>query len=627
MRHLDHLVRAAGALSLALLVGWASAPQPALAAAPADSLRKAAAASGDIGRRFALVIGNASYESIPSLRNPVNDSRAICESLRALQFQTDCRHDIADRRTLREAVRELRKKLRPEDVALFYFAGHGIEVDGENFLVPTKATMPDRSYVEDEALRLSYVFEELRESKVRLSIVMLDACRDNPFGKTRSLGTKGGLSAPSTVPAGSIIIFPTAPGQVAYDGSGNNGLFTSHLLKHLNTPGVTVEEMFKRVIDGVRADSSRRGQEQVPWMNLSFTGEFCFVGCGTRVSADQYMALIQEKQQIEKLSTDLQGQLAERRNEVAEFRRRMSEMETRLLRQQSDRTLNADQQRALASERAEHTASVARLRDQEAELARLNTELERVRQVQGELLRKEKDLTVAHQRIGELERQLQLSEDRRITLASSEIEKLRREHQALLAQRQNEGPLRQELTDARARLERLQTTMATVERQQRELEAYRERIARLESDSQSKDQTLAAMRADLATRESELNTVRDRLSALQSQLVARSQDRKISESVMTGLRQERDALVESSRLLAERERELTAVREQLRKLESTRSGSTPQEVVDLRERLARYDRQQSELNTYKSRLADAEKRLTDAAAAAVRGAAFVAPSM
>lgn len=615
----------AGALGAGVLSGWIAGIERAQAAV-ADGLAKAAAA-GDIGRRYALVVGNAAYETIPPLRNPVNDSRAICESLRALQFQTDCRHDIGDRRTLREAVRDLRKKLKPEDVALFYFAGHGVEVDGENYLVPTKAVMPDRSYVEDEALRMGYVFEELREAKVRLSIVMLDACRDNPFGKTRALGTKGGLSAPSSVPAGSIIIFPTAPGQVAHDGAGSNGLFTSHLLKHLKTPGVTIEEMFKRVIDGVRVESGRRGQEQVPWMNLSFTGEFCFVGCGTRVSADQYMAVIKEKEQIEKLSSDLQGQLAERRTEVAEFRRRMSDMETRLLRQQSDRTLTSDQQRALAAERAEHTASVARLREQEAELARLNGELERVRTQQDELLRKEKDLTVAHNRIGELERQLQLSEERRITLATSEVEKLRQERQALLAQRQNEGQLRQELTDARARLERLQTTMATVERQQRELDSYRERVARLESDSQTKDQTLAAMRTDLVARENELNAVRERLATLQDQLQARSRDRKISDSVMSGLRQENDALVQSSRLLAERERELSAVRDQLRRLEQARTSGTAPEVDELKTRLARYDRQQSELNSYKNKLAEAEKRLTDAAAAAVKGAAFVAPSM
>lgn len=619
---LERFVRQIAGAGAALLL----TALPLLPAAAATAPAAKPDAGQEIGRRHALVIGNAAYKNISPLKNPVNDSQAICESLKALRFDTICRRDVPDRRSLREAVREMTKKLRPEDVALFYFAGHGVEIDGENYLVPTTADVPARSYVEDEALRLGFVFDELREAKVRLSIIILDACRDNPFGKVRSANS-GGLSAPAAVPAGSIIIFPTAPGRVAYDGAGRNGLFTTHLLRHLSSPGITIEEMFKRVIDGVRFDSSRQGQEQVPWMNLSFTGEFCFVGCGTRVSTEQFLALVNEKQQVERMTSELQSQLAERQNEVSEFRRRMSEMEVRLARQQQDSSLSRPQQQALQAQQQEHASQTIRLREQEAELARLNGELEALKRDQVEVQRREAQVIAANQRIDELERQLTQQDERRVKLGNSEIDRLRQERASLLKQREADEALRQELQEARSRLERMQSALATVDRQQRELEAYRVRIARLESDSQNKDKALAAMRNDLVVREQELGAVRERLTQLQDQLRARTQDSKISETVLGKLRQERDALVESSRLLAERDRELNALRQQLVKLESNQAEPARGAVDDLRARLSRYDQQQAELNSYKSRLADAEKRLKDAAANAVRDAAFVAPAL
>ncbi len=417
----------------------------------------------EFGRRHALVIGNAAYKSFPTLRNPVNDSDAVCQSLRALRFEAECRHNLADRRKLLDAVREFADRLQPQDVALFYFAGHGIEIGGENFLVPTAADIQDRSTLEAQAFRLGVVFEVLRESRARLSIFILDACRENPFDKVRSL-TTGGLAAPATMPAGSIIIFPTAPGGLAYDGRGKHGLFTSQLLRHVSSPDLTIEEMFKQVIEGVRRESSLRyGQEQVPWINLSFSDEFCFAGCATRVNKGEYQALMQDKQQVQRLSVDLRE--------------------------------------------------------------------------------------------------------------------------------------------------------------------YKSRVAGLESVSRDREVLLLTMRGDLESREKELSAVRERLATLQDQLRSRSQGGKLSEAAIASLRQEGDALVESSRLLGDRDRELQAVREQLGKLDRALTPGSRDDVDELRARLAQYDQQQAELSNYKARLAEAEKRLRDAAAAAVKDAAFVAPAL
>lgn len=567
----------------------------------------------DTSRRYALIIGNADYKYITPLKNPANDADSLCKALRNLRFETDCRQNIPDRRSLREAVRDFSKRLRPDDVALFYFAGHGIEMEGENYLVPTAADIQARSYLEDEALRLGFVFDELRESRVRLSIVILDACRDNPFGKVRS-ASAGGLGIPAAQPAGSIIIFPTAPGKVAFDGSGGNGLFTTHLLRNVTEGGVTIEQMFKKVIEGVRRESARYGKEQIPWMNLSFTGEFCFDSCGLRAEEFQRMA------------ADFQGQLAERQFELIAIRQRMKEMEARLSQQSQDVTLSGAQQTALARELQEHASKTQKLREQEGELARLTSELSAARREQVDLLQREAALNSAKQRIEDLERQLDMQE-RGFRGAAPEIERLRRERDALMRERETESKLHQQLAEARSRLQRLQSALATVERQQQELDQYKNQILRLEAESRGKDSTLAAVRAELGARERDLHAVRAQLTALQEQYLDKERESKMSAPTLARLARERDALVDSSKLIAERDRELKAVRDQLRVLESSTAKIVTSDVEEIRGRLAQYDRQQHELNSYKRRLAEAEQQLKDAAAAAVKGAAFVPPAL
>jgi len=211
------------------------------------------------GNRHALVVGNAAYKSAPVLENSVNDSREICNSLKKLGFQATCASDIKTKGAFKELVSKFVSGVKKGDVILFYFAGHGVEMDGENYLVPTLAEFRSRSYFEDEALRVNYILEELAATGSRLSVVILDACRDNPFGAKSRSAMGRGLAVPTRAPAGSIIIFPTSPGKVALDsGSGSqNGLFTKYLLTNINTPGLEVENMFKRVIEGVKSESEK----------------------------------------------------------------------------------------------------------------------------------------------------------------------------------------------------------------------------------------------------------------------------------------------------------------------------------------------------------------------------------
>jgi uncharacterized caspase-like protein/Tfp pilus assembly protein PilF len=221
--------------------------------------------------RQALVIGNSRYAHIP-LDNPANDAQAMAKALQRAGFQVDLKLD-ADQRQMEAAIRSFGDRLRGDTVGLFYFAGHGVQVKGRNYLLPVGSRVEREDEVPFKAVDAQQVLDKMESAKNRINIVVLDACRDNPFAKaSRSAAGNGGLSQ-MDAPSGSLIAFATAPGSVASDGKGANGLYTQHLLTNLERPGLPVEQVFKRTRLGVRLDS--RGQ-QVPWENTSLEGDFYF---------------------------------------------------------------------------------------------------------------------------------------------------------------------------------------------------------------------------------------------------------------------------------------------------------------------------------------------------------------
>ena len=220
--------------------------------------------------RLALVIGNSRYDKIP-LTNPANDATAMAQALKRAGFEVDLKLD-ADQRQMDAAIRTFGDRLRPDSVGLFYFAGHGVQVKGRNFLLPVGSRVEREDEVPFKSIDAQQVLDKMGAAKNRLNVVILDACRDNPFaGTSRSTGG-GGLSQ-MDAPSGSLLAFATAPGSVASDGKGANGLYTQHLLTNIERPGLPVEQVFKRTRLGVRLDS--RGQ-QVPWENTSLEGDFFF---------------------------------------------------------------------------------------------------------------------------------------------------------------------------------------------------------------------------------------------------------------------------------------------------------------------------------------------------------------
>jgi len=220
--------------------------------------------------RLALVIGNGKYESSP-LKNPPNDAADMAAILNKMGFQVI--HKVnADQRTMKRAILEFGKRLRKKGgIGLFYFAGHGMQVDGRNYLIPVNAMIETESDVQFESVDAGRVLGKMKDAGNHLNIVILDACRDNPFQRNFRSRSKG--LARLDAPRGSLIAYATAPGSTAADGEGRNGIYTKHLLSHMGTPGLKVEEVLKHVrVDVIK----ETGNKQIPWESSSMTGDFYF---------------------------------------------------------------------------------------------------------------------------------------------------------------------------------------------------------------------------------------------------------------------------------------------------------------------------------------------------------------
>ncbi len=222
------------------------------------------------GTRLALVIGNSDYQDKP-LRNPVHDATALAAWLGQHGFTVTMKTDTT-RRQLKQAIRDFGKKLRGGGVGLFYFAGHGMQIGGHNYLLPVDVEIDSESDVEFEAVDAGMVLGKMADAGNGFNIVILDACRDNPFSRGFRSGFRSGL-ARMNAPAGSFIAYATKPGSVAADGKGPHSPFTGALLLSLKQPGLTIEQLFKRVRIQVieQTDNS-----QVPWESSSLVGDFYF---------------------------------------------------------------------------------------------------------------------------------------------------------------------------------------------------------------------------------------------------------------------------------------------------------------------------------------------------------------
>jgi hypothetical protein len=246
-------------------------------------------------KRIALVIGNGTYTSAPPLKNPPNDARDMAATLKVLGFSVSSAID-ADQRTMKRLIREFGQQLKGGGQGLFYYAGHGVQMRGRNYLIPANADITSEADVEDQAVDLNLVLGLMDEAQNGLNIVIVDACRNNPF--TRSFRSAGSGLAQVDAPTGTLIAYATSPGRVASDGTGRNGLYTSELLTQMRVSGIGVEEMFKRVRASVQRQTT--GQ-QVPWESSSLVGNFYFAP----TSVDQAVALEKNVKAIDPMAFEL----------------------------------------------------------------------------------------------------------------------------------------------------------------------------------------------------------------------------------------------------------------------------------------------------------------------------------
>src|SRR5882724_1387050 len=277
---------------------------------PAAVLLGTHAASAE--SRLALVIGQSAYRSVPALPNPANDAKAVTQMLTDSGFEVSTAADLSQGQ-MREAVSDFAGKVAAkgaDTVALVFYAGHGLQIDGENYLVPVDVDPKREADIPIQAVRLNDILNTLTSVPSRMRILLLDACRNNPFpelGKTSGHGLAiidAKIGAPGT-----FVSFSTSPGAEAEDGSGANSPYTTALLASAREPGLPIEDTFKRVRVAVNRSTDGR---QTPWDSSSLTEDFKFIGPATpgpKLAATT-------KKTVEEWKRDLRGKPVEAANEI-----------------------------------------------------------------------------------------------------------------------------------------------------------------------------------------------------------------------------------------------------------------------------------------------------------------------
>lgn len=213
------------------------------------------------------------------LANPTNDANDVCAALRALGFKTTCLTNVSTRREFREAIHGFLKDVEPGTETFFFYAGHGLQYHGENYLLPTEAQIWSDADIDFEGVSVGYLLQSLEQARSYPNVIVLDACRDNPFRKNTGFRVEAGL-ARIDPPVGTVLAYATAPNSAALDGKGRNGLFTKHLLTRMTVPGLQLDEMFRQVSNSVENEARTSYRfTQVPYRSSSYSPSHCLAGC------------------------------------------------------------------------------------------------------------------------------------------------------------------------------------------------------------------------------------------------------------------------------------------------------------------------------------------------------------
>ena len=390
----------------------------------------------------ALVIGNSSYSQSP-LKNPANDARAIGEALKGAGFDVTTKLD-APLSELAQAVQAYTQSLaKRQAVGIFYFAGHGLQLAWRNYMVPVDARFSEASDVPKSCVELGDLLSGISKAKNPLNVIILDACRDNPFGNLKGLDQKG-LSQMDAPPS-TLLAYATAPGNVADDGAGANGLYTEHLLREVLVPEARVEDVFKRVRLHVR---KRTNGQQIPWESTSLEEDYYIVppkALSVRAAEETER---ERREELARLEKQRQAEEAERKRKLEEAQRlaRLAAEEEERKRKEELAALEAKRaageaerkrQQELALKEAQRTAEEAerKRREDQVRLAAQRAEEEAQRRYKDELARREKQHLAAEAERKRKEEQAALEAKR----AADESERKFKEEVALREKRAEEA--------------------------------------------------------------------------------------------------------------------------------------------------------------------------------------------
>jgi hypothetical protein len=268
-------------------------------------------------QRIALVIGNSAYTSGP-LKNPVNDATDMAALLKKLGFTVTLKKNTG-LQEMDEAIEAFGNRLKRGGVGLFYYAGHGVQVNGTNYLLPIGTKISKEADVKYQAVDANKILDEMATANNGLNIVMLDACRDNPYARSFRNAARG-LAIVSSAPSGTFISYSTSPGDVARDGDGRNSPYTNALLQFMQSPGLSINDIFINVRSKVKNETG-----QVPWELSSLEGQFYFIPGSGKMAIDKSetkeVEIPSAPVQTPKLSSfdELKRKMEERREKESEW--------------------------------------------------------------------------------------------------------------------------------------------------------------------------------------------------------------------------------------------------------------------------------------------------------------------
>lgn len=261
--------------------------------------------------RIALLVGNGDYQSVSSLPNPTNDAEGMAEALAGLGFKVTTVLD-ANQQTMRKAINRFGAELKatgPDVVGFFFYAGHAVQLQGGNYLIPTDASVTDEAQLSQQGVHLQEIARQMKDAQISVSFMVIDACRDNPF--EAEFFIPSGL-AQIRAPRGSIVAYSTEPGAVALDGDGRHSPYTAALIEEISKPGVPVEQMFKRVR---RRLLDVTAFQQISWESSSLTEDLFFVSQSRGTSASGAFPDTRERHSVDWGSYDWQDLTVEQQKQ------------------------------------------------------------------------------------------------------------------------------------------------------------------------------------------------------------------------------------------------------------------------------------------------------------------------